>query len=104
MTQENTVAEAHDAQVAEAAAAAEALQSATQGAAAPAAEEGVQELNIQDLAAMRTLVDVASSRGAFRPGEMVTVGTLYNKLDSFLNEVQKQAEAAKAAQEANPQG
>jgi hypothetical protein len=103
MTQENTVAEAHDAQVAEAAAQAEALQSATQGApAAPA--EGVQELNIQDLAAMRTLVDVASSRGAFRPGEMVTVGTLYNKLDSFLNEVQKQAEAAKAAQEANPQG
>lgn len=101
MTEEKTVAETHDAQIAEAAAAAEALQGATQGA---APSEGVQELNIQDLAAMRTLVDVASARGAFRPGEMVTVGTLYNKLDGFLNEVQKQAEAAKAAQEANPQG
>ena len=53
---------------------------------------------------MRTLIDVASARGAFRPGEMVTVGTLYDKLNGFLEEVQKQAEAAKAAQEAQPKG
>lgn len=102
MTEQKTVVDAHDEQLAAAAAQAEALQEATQGA--PNAAEGSMELNIQDLAAMRTLVDVASARGAFRPGEMVTVGTLYNKLDGFLNEVQKQAEAAKAAQEANPQG
>jgi len=103
MTEQKTVAEAHDAQVAEAAAQAEALQAATQPAEAPK-EEGVQELNIQDLAAMRTLIDVSSARGAYRPSEMVTVGTLYNKLDGFLNEVQKQAEAAKAQQEAQAQG
>ena len=101
MTEQKTVAEAHDEQVAAAAKQAEALQSATQAPAAP--EEGAMELNIQDLAAMRSLVDVASARGAFRPSEMVTVGTLYNKLDGFLNEVQKQAEAAKA-QEAQAQG
>ena len=101
MTEQKTVAEAHDEQVAAAAKQAEALQSATQATAAP--EEGAMELNIQDLAAMRSLVDVASARGAFRPSEMVTVGTLYNKLDGFLNEVQKQAEAAKA-QEAQAQG
>ena len=99
MTEQKTVVDAHDEQLAAAAAQAEA---ATQGA--PSAEENSMELNIQDLAAMRNLVDVASARGAFRPSEMVTVGTLYNKLDGFLNEVQKQAEAAKAAQDANPQG
>ena len=100
--QTKTVAEAHDAQIAEAAAKAEALQNAT-AEAAPQEPAG-KELNIQDLAAMRTLIDVASARGAFRPGEMVTVGTLYDKLNGFLEEVQKQAEAAKAAQEAKPQG
>jgi len=104
MTEETkTVAEAHDAQVAQAAAKAEELQNATKSE-APAQEPQGKELNIQDLAAMRTLIDVASARGAFRPGEMVTVGTLYDKLNGFLEEVQKQAEAAKAAQEAQPKG
>lgn len=103
MTEETkTVAEAHDAQVAQAAAKAEELQTAAKGA--PAQEPQGKELNIQDLAAMRTLIDVASARGAFRPGEMVTVGTLYDKLNGFLEEVQKQAEAAKAAQDAQPKG
>lgn len=101
MTEEKTIAQAHDEQVAAAAAQAEELQNATQ---AEAAQSDAKELNIQDLAAMRTLIDVASARGAFRPGEMVTVGTLYDKLNGFLNEVQKQAEAAKAAQEAQAQG
>jgi hypothetical protein len=101
MTEEKTIAQAHDDQVAAAAAQAEELQNATQEA---AAQGESKELNIQDLAAMRTLIDVASARGAFRPGEMVTVGTLYDKLNGFLNEVQKQAEAAKAAQEAQAQG
>lgn len=99
----DNVAQAHDEQVAAAAAAAEELQNATQGAQAPAEGES-KELTIQDLAAMRTLVDVASARGAFRPNEMVSVGTLYDKLNAFLTEIQKQAEAAKAQQEAEAKG
>jgi NAD(P)H-dependent FMN reductase len=54
------------------------------------------ELNINDLAAMKSIIDVASSRGAFKPNEMVPVGTVYAKLEAFLA-------AAQAAQAAAPQ-
>lgn len=53
------------------------------------------DLNIQDLSAMRSIIDVASSRGAFKPAEMMMVGQTYNKLVAFLDAVAKQAEAAK---------
>jgi len=43
------------------------------------------------------IIDLASSRGAFKPNEMVAVGQTYTKLASFLETVAKQAEAAKAA-------
>lgn len=57
------------------------------------------ELNIQDLATMKGIIDVASERGVFKPNEMAAVGIVYNKLEAFLTEVQKQAEAAKEANE-----
>lgn len=57
-----------------------------------------QELNIQDLATMKGIIDVASERGVFKPNEMAAVGIVYNKLEAFLAEVQKQAEAAKEAE------
>lgn len=56
------------------------------------------ELNINDLNAMKVIIDIASSRGAFKPNEMAVVGQTYNKLTTFLDQVAKQAEAAKAAQ------
>ena len=52
------------------------------------------ELNINDLAAMKSIIDVASSRGAFKPNEMMAVGQTYNKLTAFLDQVAKQAEEA----------
>jgi hypothetical protein len=54
------------------------------------------DLNINDLAAMKSIIDVASSRGAFKPNEMVPVGTIYNKLENFLNAAQAQSNADKA--------
>ena len=51
------------------------------------------ELNINDLAALKSIIDVASARGAFKPNEMVPVGTVYNKLEAFLTA----AQAAQAA-------
>ena len=33
---------------------------------------------------------MATSRGAFKANEMLTVGTVFNKLDVFLNAVAKQ--------------
>ena len=56
------------------------------------------ELNINDLNAMKVIIDIASSRGAFKPNEMAVVGQTYNKLTTFLDQVAKQAEAQKAAQ------
>jgi hypothetical protein len=53
------------------------------------------ELNINDLAAMKSIIDVASSRGAFKPNEMVPVGTVYAKLESFLAAAQAATAQAK---------
>jgi hypothetical protein len=48
------------------------------------------ELTVNDLSALKQIIDVASQRGAFKPNEMVSVGTIYNKLEIFLSAVQAQ--------------
>jgi cell division protein FtsL len=45
------------------------------------------ELTINDLNAMKVIIDIASSRGAFKAGEMEAVGKVYNKLSVFLESV-----------------
>ena len=45
------------------------------------------ELTINDLNAIKTIIDVASTRGAFRANEMESVGKVFNKLNSFLESV-----------------
>jgi|TARA_E500000178_G_scaffold338245_1_gene378344 hypothetical protein len=75
----------------------EAQQPATEQAPAP-------DLTVQDLTAMKSIIDVASTRGAFKPNEMTTVGTVYSKLEAFLNAVQAQQEAAKAEATEAPTG
>ena len=57
-------------------------------AANPAPQEGA-DLTITDLNNIKQIIDLASSRGAFRPNEMVAVGTVYNKLQNFLNSIPK---------------
>ena len=49
------------------------------------------DLTVQDLATIRNIIDVASTRGAFKAGELESVGKIYNKLDQFLNVMQKGA-------------
>jgi len=48
------------------------------------------ELTLNDLAAMKTIIDIAAQRGAFKPNEMVIVGQTYTKLNVFLESVSKQ--------------
>lgn len=57
----------------------------------PAAEQASEspDLNVSDLNGMKTIIDLASSRGAFKPNEMVAVGQIYMKLSNFLATVQK---------------
>ena len=45
---------------------------------------------MQDLQALKSIIDVASQRGAFKPNEMMTVGQTYSKLEAFLGAVAAQ--------------
>ena len=67
--------------------------------AAPAQAQAPQPdptaLSIGDLKNLSTILDVASTRGAFKANEMAGVGFLYNKLQAFL---------AKVAPEEKPEG
>lgn len=58
----------------------------------PAADPSQQpaELTVQDLQAIKAIIDVASQRGAFKPNEMMTVGQVYTKLEVFLGSVAQQ--------------
>lgn len=60
------------------------------------AQGGAVDLTVQDLNTLRTVIDIATQRGAFKANELQAVGTTYNKLDMFLQQVQK------AQQEAQP--
>jgi uncharacterized protein YggE len=51
-----------------------------------------QSITVQDLDAIRNIIDLASTRGAFRANELADVGLLYNKLSQFLEAVVAQAQ------------
>jgi hypothetical protein len=53
-------------------------------------QEGA-DLTISDLNNMKSIIDVASQRGAFKPNEMMLIGQTYNKLTAFLDTVSKTA-------------
>lgn len=55
------------------------------------------ELTVNDLNAMKVIIDIASSRGAFKPNEMVAVGQTYTKLTTFLESVAQQQSAQQTA-------
>ena len=53
------------------------------------APEKAPELNINDLVAMRNVIDVVTKRGAFQANELSSVGQLFDKLNTFLDAAQK---------------
>jgi|TARA_B100000470_G_C19752908_1_gene374678 hypothetical protein len=53
----------------------------------PDANQPQSDLSIGDLRNLSTVIDVASTRGAFRANEMAMVGAVYNKLQAFLARV-----------------
>jgi hypothetical protein len=58
----------------------------------PAPQEGQQgtDLNISDLAALKSIVEIATQRGAFKANELEAVGKTFNKLNTFLETVAAQ--------------
>lgn len=63
------------------------------------------DLTVQDLQALKAIIDVASKRGAFQPNEMEVVGKTYNRLTVFLDAVtpKNQGDAPPANGEASAQ-
>lgn len=61
--------------------------------AADAGQEQAQpsgpDLNVNDLNAIRSIIDVATQRGAFKAAELEAVGKVYNRLSQFLESVTK---------------
>ena len=57
------------------------------------------DLTVSDLQALKTIIDVASSRGTFKAAEMAVVGNTYNRLTTFLDAV-KPAEQKEGQPEA----
>lgn len=63
-----------------------------------------KEITITDLNLLKDIVDLASTRGAFRAAEMKEIGEVYNKLTSFLDAVVAQAKAQEESAASNTQG
>ena len=68
----------------------------TEAQAAPEQQPAGAELSVQDLSQIKNIIDVASTRGAFKASEMAAVGITFNKLDAFLNAVAAQQQKAEA--------
>jgi hypothetical protein len=64
-------------------------------------------ITVADLSLIKGIIDLASTRGAFRAAEMKQVGEVYEKLSVFLDAVVAQAKAqeeASPADNSEPQG
>ena len=67
----------------------------------PQAQPDPTALSIGDLKNLSTILDVASTRGAFKAAEMANVGFLYNKLQAFLAKVAPEPKPEQAKTEAS---
>ena len=45
-----------------------------------------EDLNINDLNALKQIIEVTNSRGSYKASEMEAVGKVYNKLSRFLGQ------------------
>lgn len=63
-----------------------------------------KEITIADLGLLKNIIDLASTRGAFRAAEMKEIGEVYNKLTAFLEAVIAQAKAQDESSASQTQG
>lgn len=55
-------------------------------------EAAPPELTLSDLSAIKSVMEVATQRGAFKAQELTAVGQIYDKLSLFLNSINKQSQ------------
>ena len=58
--------------------------------------ENTNQISIADLDTIKNIIDLASSRGAFRGEELQEIGIVYTKLKIFLDAVIANAQAQQA--------
>lgn len=58
------------------------------------------ELSVNDLQNLRAVVETAARRGAFQAQEMSAVGSVFDKLNNFLNALQAKSDTDKDTAEA----
>lgn len=57
-------------------------------------------INLNDMVTMVNIIDACSERGAFKGGELVTVGTLREKLANFVRVNQPKTEETETTESA----
>ena len=57
-----------------------------------------ESISLQDLQVLLQIVDLASSRGAFRGAELTQVGAIFDKLNAFLSFIAEQQKARAEAE------
>ena len=73
----------------------EATAAPANGAEAPATQ--APDLTVNDLQALKTIIDVASQRGTFKAAELASVGQVFNRLSAFLDHIAPQQAAGAEA-------
>ena len=63
-------------------------------------QQAPESISLSDLQLLLQIVDLASTRGAFRGAELTQVGAIFDKLNVFLSYVAEQQEAAAETEEA----
>jgi hypothetical protein len=60
------------------------------------------QLTVADIANIKTLLEAACARGAFRANEMSQVGTIYDKVDRFLQQASQQSQQSDTPTQGEP--
>jgi len=60
-------------------------------------------ISLQDLQVLLQIVDLASSRGAFRGAELTQVGAIFDKLNAFLSFIAQQQKEKSEAEGSTPE-
>ena len=64
-------------------------------------ETNTVQLTVTDLSEIRTIIDLACTRGAFRANEMSRVGEIYDRLEVFISAILEQASRSQNQGEEN---
>lgn len=62
------------------------------------------QITVNDLVALRNIIDLASSRGAFQGSELRQIGEVYDRLSQFLEAVAAQAQQTDGTESDQSQG